>query len=303
MRPFHYLCLTFLSLLFTACEDVVQLDIPSAPNLIVVEASLNDQAEEQVLYLRQSQGYFDTSAAPVIAQAKVLVEDNVGNQFVFNEQSPGKYVWKPSPSLPRLGVADRIYRLQVQWKNERLIAISQMRRVPPIDSIRYRFREISELEAGEGKPTTGYEAHFYANDPAGQGDCYRLKFYRNGKLYNGLDDLTFMYDGNFQKGAQGDGLMFILPIRRAISPELYQAGDKLKVELYSITEDQYNFYFQARLELNNAGLFARPSAHIPSNFLNVNKNSSWQGAGWFSVSALSRLETVIDPKKAVRRLF
>jgi hypothetical protein len=96
--------------------------------------------------------------------------------------------------------------------------------------------------------------------------------------------------------------MFNLPIRRAINPELYVANDKLKLELYSISLDQFSFYSQARLELNNAGLFARPAANIPTNLVNTNKNSNLQGSGWFGVSAVSTLETVIDPTKARKEL-
>jgi len=112
------------------------------------------------------------------------------------------------------------------------------------------------------------------------------------------DNLTLVYDAGFQKGAMTDGLMFILPIRRSISPSLYVENDKIRVELWSISEDEFNFYSQARLELNNAGLFSRPAANIPTNIKNTNPASKLQGTGWFGVSAVSSLETVVDPKKA-----
>jgi hypothetical protein len=95
-----------------------------------------------------------------------------------------------------------------------------------------------------------------------------------------------------------DGLMFIRPIRRSISPQLYLDKDKIRVEIWSITEDEFNFYSQARLELNNAGLFSRPAANIPTNIKNLNASSKLQGAGWFGVSAVSSFETIVDPKKA-----
>jgi hypothetical protein len=91
-----------------------------------------------------------------------------------------------------------------------------------------------------------------------------------------------------------------LPVRTAISPELYEAKDKIKVEIYSITNDQFSFYSQARLELNNAGLFAIPAANIPTNIQQT--AGSMQAAGWFGVSAVSSLETVVDPTKARKNL-
>jgi hypothetical protein len=124
----------------------------------------------------------------------------------------------------------------------------------------------------------------------------------NGKLLNDPNNLTLVYDAGFQKGAMTDGLQFILPIRRSISPQLYLENDKIKVELWSISEDQFNFYSQARLELNNAGLFSRPAANIPTNIINLNTASKLKGTGWFGVSAVSMLETVVDPKKARKGL-
>jgi hypothetical protein len=54
--------------------------------------------------------------------------------------------------------------------------------------------------------------------------------------------------------------------------------------------------------LNNAGLFSRPAANIPTNIRNSNANSKLQGAGWFGVSAVSSLEVTIDPAKARKNL-
>jgi hypothetical protein len=173
-----------------------------------------------------------------------------------------------------------------------------MNRVPPIDSILYEFDEASGRQSDDNSPKEGYDAQFYARDAPGAGDCYRIKFYRNDKLFNGPDNLTLVYDAGFQKGAMTDGLMFIRPIRRSISPQLYLDKDKIRVEIWSITEDEFNFYSQARLELNNAGLFSRPAANIPTNIKNLNAASRLQGAGWFGVSAVSSFETIVDPKKA-----
>jgi hypothetical protein len=74
----------------------------------------------------------------------------------------------------------------------------------------------------------------------------------------------------------------------------------VKVELLSITEAHFDFWTQLRQELNNAGLFARPAARIPSNINNVNANSTKQASGWFGTSAVSTMEVKIDKTKAVK---
>jgi hypothetical protein len=299
----RYLIL-FLSLLLFSCEDVVTLDSPASDRFLVVEATLTNLPGAQKIILTRSQDFFDNGPAPAIRAAEVIVKDDATNEYRFVEstQTPGVYVWAPADSTSRLGQVGRTYQLTVKTGTDTFIASAKMNPVPPIDSIAYKKATANPGQSGEGKPEEGFEARFFGTDLKGEGNCYRLKFYKNGKLFNATSDLLVFYDSALQKVSGTDGLMFNLPIRRAINPELYVAKDKLSLELYSISLDQFSFYSQARLELNNAGLFARPAANIPTNFVNTNKNSKLQGSGWFGVSAVSTLETIIDPAKARKNL-
>lgn len=297
MKPIY---LFFLFVVLTSCEEIVNLPSPKSDNFFVVEANLTNQNTPQRIILTRSQDYFDQTSAPKISGAQVTVSDTLGNRFTFNEKvaSSGIYIWEPTAQQPTIGKIGATFTLNIKWQSETLTAKAKMNRVPPIDSILYEYDEASGRQSTDNSPKEGYEAQFYARDFLGAGDCYRIKFYRNGKLFNEPDNLTLVYDAGFQKGAMTDGLMFIRPIRRSISPQLYLEKDKIRVEIWSITEDEFNFYSQARFELNNAGLFARPAANIPTNIKNLNAASKLQGAGWFGVSAVSSFETVVDPKKA-----
>lgn len=297
MKPI-YLFLSFLAL--TSCEEIVTLPSPASDHFIVVEANLTNQNKPQQIILSRSQDYFDQAAVPKIGGAQVIVSDSLGHQFTFMEKVAlsGIYVWEPTVQQPTIGNVGTTFTLNVKWQNETVTAKAKMNRVPPIDSILYQYDEATGRQGANDSPKNGYDAQFYARDLRGAGDCYRVKTYRNGVLFNDPINLTLVYDAGFQKGAMTDGLMFILPIRRSISPSLYVENDKIRVELWSISEDEFNFYSQARLELNNAGLFSRPAANIPTNIKNTNSASKLQGTGWFGVSAVSSLETVVDPKKA-----
>jgi hypothetical protein len=293
-----------LGLTLSSCEDIVTLNTPSSDHYMVIEATLTNVLGPQKIILSRSQDYFDNTDALKIVGANVSISDNEGREYLFKESKAdmGTYVWTPTTPTDIFGKVGKTYKLTVKAANEIFTASETMKRVPPIDSILYQFDEANPRQAADGKPKNGYEAQFYARDPVGVGDCFRVKAYKNRKQFNGTQNLVFFYDAAFQKGAMADGLMFILPIRRSISPELYVAKDTVKVELYSISEDQFNFYSQARLELNNAGLFSRPAANIPTNFKNINPNSSLQGAGWFGISAISSLETIVDPKQARKNI-
>lgn len=297
MKPI-YLFLLFLAL--TSCEEIVNLPSPVSDHYLVVEANLTNQNTAQQIILSRSQDYFDQSAAPKLGGALVTVSDTLGHQFNFVEKvaQSGIYVWEPTAQQPTIGKVGTTFTLNVKWQNETLTSRATLNRVPPIDSILYQYDEAFGRQSSNNNPKNGYDAQFYARDFRGAGDCYRVKTYRNGVLFNDPINLTLVYDAGFQKGAMTDGLMFILPIRRSISPRLYLENDKIRVELWSISEDEFNFYSQARLELNNAGLFSRPAANIPTNIKNMNPASKLQGTGWFGVSAVSSFETVVDPKKA-----
>jgi hypothetical protein len=297
MKPI-YLFLLFLAL--TSCEEIVNLPSPVSDHYLVVEANLTNQNTAQQIILSRSQDYFDQSAAPKLGGAQVTVSDTLGHQFNFVEKvaQSGIYVWEPTAQQPTIGKVGTTFTLNVKWQNETLTSRATLNRVPPIDSILYQYDEAFGRQSANNNPKNGYDAQFYARDFRGAGDCYRVKTYRNGVLFNDPINLTLVYDAGFQKGAMTDGLMFILPIRRSISPRLYVENDKIRVELWSISEDEFNFYSQARLELNNAGLFSRPAANIPTNIKNMNPASKLQGTGWFGVSAVSSFETVVDPKKA-----
>ena len=295
----RYLLVLFSMFLF-ACEEVVSLQSPKSDHYLVVESTLTNLPGPQQIILTQSQDYFDNATPPAIKGAEVIVRDDASNEYKFVESldAPGTYVWIPNASKPIFGQVGRTYQLTIKLGSDSYVASAKMNPVPPIDSIAYKKATANPRQSGEGKPKEGFEARFFGNDLVGEGSCYRLKFYKNGKLFNSPSNLVVFYDSALQKVSGTDGLMFNLPIRASINPELYEANDKLKVELYSITLDQFSFYSQARLELNNAGLFSRPAANIPSNIKNTNSNAKLQGAGWFGVSAVSSLETVIDPTKA-----
>ena len=301
MKRIHLL---FLILALTSCEEVVNLPSPVSEHYLVVEANLTNQNTPQQIIVSRSQDYFDQTNPPKIGGAEVFITDTLGNKFTFTEKvaSSGIYLWEPSAQKPKLGNSGTTFTLQVKWQSETLTAKAKMNRVPPIDSILYQFDEATGRQSSDDNPKNGYDAQFYARDVRGAGDCYRVKTFRNGVLFNAPSNLTLAYDAGFQKGSMTDGFMFILPIRRSISPHLYLENDKIRVELWSISEDQFNFFSQARLELNNAGLFSRPAANIPTNIKNTNPASKLQGAGWFGVSAVSVFETTVDPKKAKKGL-
>lgn len=290
-----------LSLTMMSCEDVIQLDVPKTNPFLVVDGSITNLAGEQVIKLSKSQDLLSLATVEGVKNATVKVTDDLGKIYEFKDvKNVGKYVWTPTKSTDIMGVVGRTYTLEIAAEGEKYTAVSKLNRVPKIDSIVYKLDDANVRQQGTGKPDKGYDAIFYATDLKGVGDCYRVKIYKNDTLKNTADNIVIAYDAIGNKSPIGDGLVFVRPLRRLASTELYRENDKVRVELLSITEAHFDFWIQLRQELNNAGLFARPAARIPSNINNANSTSTKLASGWFGTSAISSMEVKIDKAKAVK---
>ena len=288
-----------LALLLVGCEDVVDLDIKSGEPQLVVDGWITNQIQEQTIRLTESAPYFDNSPAKPVLNAAVTVTDDKGKVFTFKDlKNNGYYTWKPTSLSDTIGRVGGTYTLNIKFGTEEYTAVSKLNRVPKIDSMTYFFDKLP-VAPEDGKPQDGYKAEFFARDPAGAGDCYWIKSYKNGKYYNKAGEISTAYDAAFSPGANSDGLIFILPIRQSITPFTDFAAEKdtVKVELNSISLEAYYFLNQVSIESTNGGLFATPPSNIYTNVRNKN-TAGRKALGFFGASGVSTFQTVIDAKKA-----
>ncbi|MEZ0540644.1 DUF4249 domain-containing protein [Fibrella arboris] len=293
--------ISILSLLtavaLSSCETVIDANIASAPSQLAVDAWLTDQPGEQQIRLTQTVNYFNNATPTPALSASVTVGDNTGRLFSFTDpDQDGVYTWKPANAqdTTKLGVIGRTYGLQIQYQGETYVAVSQMPRIPRIDSLTFFKDRVTPVSSEEG-----YRAEFYTNDLAGAADYYYIRFYRNGKLQVRTQDIILAYNGAFRGSADTDGLMFIRPIRRSINPEkLYALNDSVRVELRTITADGYLFWELLKAQLQNAGLFATPPSNVPTNIRNQ-KTGGQAAVGFFLVSPV-RTRTAVVAKENLR---
>jgi hypothetical protein len=297
--------LSILAILFiatlTSCEDVIDLEVRDGVEQLVVDAWLTDTESRHVVKLTLSQPYFDNSPPPPALGATVIVfsQDSTAYQFIDKEGS-GEYTYESPDGKSLIRNLGESYALYVNYEGEEYVSLAQLNPVPKIDSIAYEAFTLP-IVLDDSLPSSGFIAQFYATDFLGRGNAYWVRYRKNGVLDNSPDDLILSFDGGFTPGADTDGLQFILPIRQSINSfgeGLYQDGDSLDVELYSLSLEAYFFLFQVVQESSNGGIFAVPSANIPTNIVNRNSASPKTAIGWFGVSSVSKLSTVIDKAKA-----
>ena len=292
---FFIILITFTSISLISCEDVVDLEVQEGVSQLAVDALVNNKAEKQTVKLTLSQAYFDnTPVKPALgATVTVFDEDSVAHEFVdINKDGNYTYDGKTKP-LNKIG---KQYVLYVKYDGEEYVSLSKLNRVPKIDSINYQVEKYP-IKPDNG-PQEGFQPQFYAYDFQGEGDCYWIRGAKNNKYFSKSNQISVAYDAAFSPGAKTDGLLFILPIRQSIARELFSDKDTLQVDLYSITKEQF-YYLQIVGQVSsNGGLFSTPLSNLPTNIINRNSQSSKKAIGFFGISAVSSMQTIIDKNKA-----
>ncbi len=284
-------------MLFTACEDVVDLDLEEGTVELVVDAWVNTDTIPQVIKLRTTAPYFTNEFTPVVNGAEVVVTDEDGRIFEFTESdNSGDYIWTPAAG-ERFGEIGKAYSLSIALDGKTYTSNSQLNPTVPVDSITWEFEEESL-----GQPE-GYYAQFFGRDQPGLGDTYWIKAYKNGIYLNKPFEINIAYDAGPAAGSEVDGLIFITPIREAINPITdededdeapYAIGDSIRVEIHSLTPEAFTYLERARIQmtLGDAALFAEPPANIPTNISSSEDGENPQG--FFVVSEVSSLEVVVE---------
>ncbi len=287
-----------------SCMDVINVDLPEGKTLLVVDAWINNMDEPQVIKLSYSIPYFDNSVPPAVSGAIVTVTDNNNSVFVFEEDgNSGEYFWEDSLGGVFGNLGDS-YELTVITSEGAYRSSAVMNRTPTVDSFAY---EEYEAPFGGDLLEEGWEAEFYARDFLGAGDTYWIKAFRNDQYLNKPLELNFAYDAGFTSGSEIDGIVLIGPLRTAINriPDSgddavdtseyppYVSGDKIRVEIHSMTNSAFEFLNEARnqMTLGDNTIFASPLINVPTNIEKVSGEITVVGC--FNVAAVEFLEEIV----------
>ncbi|UXX80388.1 DUF4249 domain-containing protein [Reichenbachiella carrageenanivorans] len=286
--------------IFSACDDQIYPELDDAPEILVVDAWVTDLMEDQVVRLTKTAPYFENTATKGVTGAQVYITDDQGTSFDFVDQGNGNYVWTPATS--GFGMVGSDYVLTVVAEGNTYTAISTKNRVPKVDSITFEYNNDKTF----GVEEIYYSAELWASDLGGLGDQYWIKTYKNDVFLNKPSEISLVWDGGFNRSSTFDGEPFIPPIRQSINPydtneeeELispYLDGDKVYVEIHSITEAAHNFLSEVQIQTNREGgfgaLFATPLSNVPTNIENT--TSEDLVVGFFCVSAVESKSAVLD---------
>lgn len=293
--------LLFAGVVFSSCEENIYPELEYAEPQIVIDAWINNSQAPQYIRIAETLPYFDSVSNAGIRGANVYIIENESNvRYDFEERSAGTYEWIPSPQQPQLGMIMNSYDLYVEVGGKVYTSTSTMNRVPEIDSIVFSYRDESFYEAG-------YYAQFYARDMVGPGDTYWIKAYKNGDFLNKPVEINLAFDAGFTAGGNIDGAPFVQPIRDMINPfdddeagnalPPYAPGDRVRVEIHSITQEAFNYLNELKIQTDRPGgfaeLFSVPLSNVPTNIAGTDGEGP-EPLGFFCTSAVSSLEKHLD---------
>ena len=285
---FKTILLAFLSISVIACEDVIDVDLDQGEVLYVTDAFITNESTTQTIKLSKTAPYFQSQTVPPLEGAQVTVTGSDGTTYPFVETAPGSYTWTPSfgDAMDSIGVT---YNLEIGYNGERFISSSVLNPVPPIDTITFEFEE-----AGMGQDEDGYVAEFQATDLSNRKDFYWIKAFKNNRRVGDPGSFSVSENGAFG-GTNADGTVFILPVRIFFinSDTLYQLGQSVRVEVWSINEEISEFFSAVEAQTNNGGLFAVPAANVYGNIFDANGEPQKRMLGAFSISAVSKRTEIV----------
>ncbi|AEV99264.1 hypothetical protein A4D02_32200 [Niastella koreensis] len=288
-KAIKYISLVLLGASLTACERVIDLNLPDGSGLPYVDAWITDQPGVQTIKFLKATEYQSQTDAEAIGDAQITVTDvTAGKSYPFTYAN-GAYNY--DAGTDHIGVVGHNYKLSINWKGEQFEATDTLKRSSIIDSLTSEYKEV------DGGDKAGYYVKLYAHDPVGAVDFTWIRTYRNGQLNYYVGEMLSA-DGTFGEGTDNisDGFTFIPPFRDGVTSgdKPYDKGDVVKVLFRSLSKPSYQFMEQVQTQLTNDGLFGKVLTNVPANVFNLQSTSKTKIYGWFGtvaeISATKKVE-------------
>jgi hypothetical protein len=272
MKITYKIIIVLCTLFFIACEDVVNIELDTAPAKLVIDASLKWEkgttGNEQTIKLTTTTDFYATTI-PVASGAVVFVRDENANQFDFVE-TPGTGNYVCTNFIPAI---NRNYTLTVIYNGQTYTASEKLIAVPTIDSV----------EQTENGGFTGdeVEVKFYFQDFPNEANFYLINFNASNALLPIID----VIDDDFFQGNQ----MF------AYLANDLETDDSIRLQLQGISERYYN-YMNVLLSIagsNGGSPFQTPPATVRGNIINQTNFDNF-ALGYFSVSETDQQTYIVQ---------
>ncbi|AEG99881.1 MULTISPECIES: DUF4249 domain-containing protein [unclassified Lacinutrix] len=261
MKNITLILLSFLFL--TACEDVIDVDVPTSEPKLVIDASINwfenTSGNYQTIKLTLTTSFFDNQI-PAATGAIVSVIDQNNNTYNFNDTN-NNGIYECFNFNPQI---NETYTLNINYNNESYTATETMTSVTQIDSI--------QQENDGGFTGDEIEIKAYYTDPANEENYYFFEFQEETETNPYLE----VYNDEFTNGNQ----IFAF----YTNPDT-QPGNQLSIKNYGISKQFYEYMFILLQQTSEGGggPFEVQPATVRGNCTNQTNAKNYP-LGYFRVS-------------------
>jgi hypothetical protein len=235
----------------TSCEKVVNLNLKTTTSQLVIEGNLADDNRPCLVTLNRSANYTDANSFEAVRGANITLTDNAGGQETLRESAgtPGQYA-----GATLLGVPGRTYTLRVETGGAAYVAASTLPApVVPFDKLSTQVSALGNR----------IQAVVDYRDPAGPGNSYLFRQYRNGRLNNTI----FVLNDQFNDGKGVSQVLRLAgPSNDPNDVNKLASGDSLRVEMQNIDANVYEYFRTLNLILTTNPATATTPANPKSNF-------------------------------------
>lgn len=284
LHKIKYALLLFTLLLVTNCTEIIELDLATETERLVVDAILSNDDHYFIVRLSKSVPYFTTEPAPPVNHAHVeIIRERNNQRIALKEDSllTGYYYSDAVVELLEPGETLKLLINEVDIKGDGTIssywASSVVPELVPLDSAQIRYNA----------DRVTWQMLAFFQDPPEVDNFYQFKVVQNNyTVTRRPDDIRIssdqLFDGNYVNG------VWVHSIDASNNQSKFEDGDKVALQLIAISEDYYNFIFAIHQEIfASVPLFAGPAANVPGNI-------SGNALGIFSVVAISEYEVIFD---------
>lgn len=269
-----YFVLVFTTVLFSSCEDVIDVDLNNAEPKLVIDGIIKWQKEttgaEQVIKLSLTNDFF-TNDILAANGASVTITNSLNETFIFLEDGvTGNYIC--NNFNPVIG---ETYSLVVVYNGELYSATNTFVSGPPILNVQ---QEIAQGFGGEDE----IEVKYFFQDNGSEDNYYLLGVKNPNKQipeFGVVSDEFFQ--GNLMFGFYG-------------SSET-ESGITLKLSVQGITFGYYN-YMNILTTIAGSGTgnpFATPPATLRGNIINQTNSDNFP-LGYFHLSEIDEIDYLVQ---------
>ncbi|MGG5506097.1 MULTISPECIES: DUF4249 family protein [unclassified Myroides] len=250
MRVLPYIFI-LLTVSFTSCTKVIDIDLPTAEPRLVVEGNLdfNKMRDTDTVSVKLSltTDYFNLEIPPV-NNAIVRISDQQGNQFLLRELAQTGLYYSTEINKPTDGDT---FKLQIEYDNDIYEATETFHASPNIDEITQKREKYFD------KDYYVLRVYFQDTPQVNQNLNYYYLYYK----YDKKGPQPRVLNNEYAIGNRMESLYIV--------DEDAVAGEKVAIELAQISRNYYDFAMTFFDAINNGGgPFQVPSGRIIGNVKN-----------------------------------